>query len=41
MGVSESHDMMEPNIVVECLTLLLRILEVPGSILGQETGYPD
>jgi hypothetical protein len=27
--------------VVECLTLLLRIWEVPGSNLGPETGYPD
>jgi hypothetical protein len=27
--------------VVEWLTLLLRIREVPGSNLGQETAYPD
>jgi hypothetical protein len=27
--------------VVEFLTLLLRILEVPGSILGPAIGYPD
>jgi hypothetical protein len=27
--------------VVEWLTLLLRIWEVPGSNLGQETGYPE
>jgi hypothetical protein len=26
--------------VVERLTLLLRIREVPGSSLGPETGYP-
>jgi hypothetical protein len=30
-----------PNVVVECLTLLLRIWEVPGSNLGPETGCPD
>jgi hypothetical protein len=27
--------------VIEWLTLLLRILEVPVSNLGPETGYPD
>jgi hypothetical protein len=27
--------------VIEWLTLLFRIREVPGSILGPETGYPD
>jgi hypothetical protein len=32
---------IRPNVVVEWLTLLLRILEVPGSYLGPETGYPD
>jgi hypothetical protein len=30
-----------PNVVVEWLTLLLRIWEVLGSNLGPETGYPD
>jgi hypothetical protein len=30
-----------PNVVVEWLTLLLRIREVPGTNLGSETGYPD
>jgi hypothetical protein len=29
------------NVVVESLILLLRILEMPGSILGPEIGYPD
>jgi hypothetical protein len=29
------------NVVVERLTLLLRIRDVPGSNLGLETGYPD
>jgi hypothetical protein len=30
-----------PNVVVEWLTHLLRIREVPGSNFGPETGYPD
>jgi hypothetical protein len=30
-----------PNVMVEWLTLLFRIREVPGSNLGPETGYPD
>jgi hypothetical protein len=30
-----------PNVVVEWLTLMLRILEVLCSHLGSETGYPD
>jgi hypothetical protein len=29
------------NVVVEWLTLLLHIREVPGSNLSPETGYPD
>jgi hypothetical protein len=29
------------NVVVERLTLLLHIREVPGSNLGPKTGYPD
>jgi hypothetical protein len=32
---------IEPNVVVEWLTFLLRIREVPGSNLGPELGYPD
>jgi hypothetical protein len=30
-----------PNDVVECFTPLLRIREVPGSIIGLETGYSE
>jgi hypothetical protein len=30
-----------PNVLVECLALLLRILHIPGSNLGTETGYSD
>jgi hypothetical protein len=30
-----------PNIVVEWLAFLLRIVEVPGSNLDQNTGYPE
>jgi hypothetical protein len=30
-----------PNVVIEWLTLLLRIWEVPSSNLGSETGYPE
>jgi hypothetical protein len=30
-----------PNIVVEWLTFLFRIWEVPGSNLGLESGYPN
>jgi hypothetical protein len=29
------------NVMIEWLTILLRIREVPGSNFGQETGYPD
>jgi hypothetical protein len=32
---------MTPNVVVEWLTLLLRIGEVQGSNIGLKTGYPD
>jgi hypothetical protein len=33
---------MRPNAVVDWLTFLLRIREIPGSTnLGPETGYPD
>jgi hypothetical protein len=31
----------EPNVVVEWLTLLLRLLEVPDANLGLKTGYRD
>jgi hypothetical protein len=30
-----------PSVVVEWLTLLLRIREVPASDVGPETSYPD
>jgi hypothetical protein len=30
-----------PNVMVERLTILLRIREVPDSNLGPEIGYPD
>jgi hypothetical protein len=30
-----------PNIVVEWLTLLLRIREIPVSNIGSKTGYAD
>jgi hypothetical protein len=33
--------MMISNVVVEWLTFLLRIREVPGSNLGPEAGYLD
>jgi hypothetical protein len=33
-------ELLQPNVVVEWLTLLLGIQEVPGSNLGPETGYP-
>jgi hypothetical protein len=29
------------NVMVEWLTVLLRIRQVPGSYLGLEIGYPD
>jgi hypothetical protein len=35
------HNKEVPNIVVESLTLLLRIWEVPGSKFGPETSYPE
>jgi hypothetical protein len=41
MTFTESLDVNLPNVVVEWLTLLLRIPEVPGLILGPETGYTD
>jgi hypothetical protein len=30
-----------PNVVVEWLTFLIRIREIPDSNLSQDTGYPD
>jgi hypothetical protein len=33
--------MAPPDIVIEGLTILLRIREVSGTILGPEPGYPD
>jgi hypothetical protein len=38
-GTEELYE--TPNVVVEWLTLLLRIRETPGSNLGPETGYRD
>jgi hypothetical protein len=32
---------MESDVAVEWLTLLLRIRDVSGSVIGPETGYPD
>jgi hypothetical protein len=37
---SELHT-KRPNVVLEWLTLLLLIREVPGSNIGPETAYPD
>jgi hypothetical protein len=34
-------DIKSSNLVVECITLLLRVLEIPGSNLGRKTGYPE
>jgi hypothetical protein len=36
-----SLDNVQPNVVVEFLTLLLGIQKVLGSNLGPETGYPE
>jgi hypothetical protein len=35
------HHLNSPNVVVEWLTLLIFILEVPGSTLCPEIGYPE
>jgi hypothetical protein len=35
------EDVKSPNVGVEWLAYLLRILEVPVSNLGPETSYPD
>jgi predicted Zn-dependent protease len=40
-GNRRSLNNISPNVVVELLTLLLRIREFPSSNLGPETGYPD
>jgi hypothetical protein len=39
--MKDKKDIKLPTVVVEWLTLLLRIREVPGSNLGPETGYSD
>jgi hypothetical protein len=36
-----NFNIVKPIVVVEWLTLLLRIRKVPGLNLGSETGYPD
>jgi hypothetical protein len=36
-----THHRNTPNVVVEWLTLLLSILEVTGSILSSDIGYPE
>jgi hypothetical protein len=41
IGGYRSSTFMITNVLVEWLTLLLTIREVPGSNLGRETGYPD
>jgi hypothetical protein len=41
MTLGSSSMTQKPNFVVEWLTLLLHIREVPGSNLDQETGYSD
>jgi hypothetical protein len=40
MDCNSHLDNTAPNVVVEWFILLVRILEVPGSNLGLETGYP-
>jgi hypothetical protein len=30
-----------PNLAIELVALLLRMVEIPGANLGPETGYPD
>jgi hypothetical protein len=37
----QGDEVNAPNVVIEWLTLLLRIREVPISNVGPETGYPD
>jgi hypothetical protein len=37
----KQQDTNTPHVVVQWLTFLLRIREVPGSNLGPETGYHD
>jgi hypothetical protein len=41
LSTSLSKSSLSSNVMVEWLTLQLHILEVPGSNLGPETGYPD
>jgi hypothetical protein len=40
-AITVPFHILPSNFVVEWLTLLLRIREVPGSNLGSETGYTD
>jgi hypothetical protein len=35
------REILKPNVVVELLTLLLRIRKVSGKDLGPESGYPE
>jgi hypothetical protein len=37
----DSIHRLGPNVMVEWLTSLLPIRDVPGSYLGSETGYPE
>jgi hypothetical protein len=41
LSTSFPKSSLSSNVMVEWLTLHLHILEVPGSNLGPETGYPD
>jgi hypothetical protein len=41
ISLQRSQETKTPNVVVEWLTLMLRIKEVPASNPGPETGYPD
>jgi hypothetical protein len=48
-GRKEQHDnnseqvtwLLQPHVGVQCVALLLHILEVPGSNLSPQTGYPE
>jgi hypothetical protein len=39
--LNKTHLQILPNIAIELLVLLLRIINVPGSILGPDAGYTD
>jgi hypothetical protein len=41
LHINNNNNMVTPNVIVEWLTILLRIREVSGSNLGPETSYPD